>query len=61
MVRAIVAEISRGSQYEVDLAALFLFGSLNWAYMWYNPRKNPDIGKVTSHFLRVFLNGINKS
>ncbi len=61
LVRTIVGEISRGSRYEVDLSTLCLFGSLNWAYMWYDPRKNPDINRITSQFKRIFLNGIDKS
>jgi hypothetical protein len=42
------------------MATFFLFGSLNWVYMWYNPEKNSDIERVTSQFLTVFQNGINK-
>lgn len=61
LVRTVVGEISRGSRYEIDLATLCLFGSLNWAYMWYDPQKNPDINKITSQFNRIFLNGIDKS
>lgn len=61
LVRKTVGEIYRGSKYETDLAALFLFGSLNWVYMWFDSDKNTDIDKLTSQFLRVFLNGINQS
>jgi len=43
------------------MAAFFLFGSLNWVYMWFDPEKNKDINGVTSQFLKVFLNGINKA
>ncbi|MCP4569544.1 MAG: hypothetical protein GY841_18360 [FCB group bacterium] len=60
LVRETVNESHRGSQYEIDTATLFLFGSLNWSYMWYDAEKNADIDKLSSHFLRVFLNGINE-
>ena len=61
LVRQVVGEAFHGTRYEIDMATFFLFGSLNWVYMWYNPEKNSDIDRVTSQFLRVFLNGINKS
>ena len=59
-VRKVVAETFQGTRYEIDMATFFLFGSLNWVYMWYNPEKNSDIERVTSQFLTVFQNGINK-
>ncbi|UCC44259.1 MAG: TetR family transcriptional regulator [Candidatus Zixiibacteriota bacterium] len=61
VVRRTVGELFQGSQYETDLAALSLFGSLNWVYMWYDREKNRDIDKIISQFLRVFLNGIAKA
>ena len=61
LVRDVVSRVLRKSQYEIDMATFFLFGSLNWVYMWYDPEKNADISKVSAQFLRVFLNGINKS
>lgn len=61
LVRGVVAEIIGRSHYETNLATLFLFGSLNWVYMWYDSEKNSDIDKVSAQFLRVFLNGIRKS
>lgn len=60
LVRKVVGEVFRGTKYETDVATLFLFGSLNWVYMWYNPEKNSDVDKLSSQFLRVFLNGISK-
>jgi AcrR family transcriptional regulator len=58
IVRGIVAGLYKGSNYEKDLATLFLFGSLNWSYMWFDPKVNTDISKLSSQFLDVFLNGI---
>ena len=60
-VREVISSVLRRSRYEIDMATFFLFGSLNWVYMWYDPAKNPDIQRVTTHFLKVILNGINGS
>jgi AcrR family transcriptional regulator len=61
LVREVVGEVFSGSRYEASLVTLFLFGSLNWVYMWYSPEKNSNIDKLSSQFLRVFLNGVNES
>jgi len=61
LVRKAVDGIYGKPSYETDLATLFLFGSLNWVYMWYDPKKNADVNKLSSNFLKVLLNGINKS
>ena len=61
LVKDVISQILHRSQYEIDMATFFLFGSLNWVYMWYDPAKNTDVQKVTTQFLKVFLNGINES
>ena len=61
LVRNVVGGLYRGSNNDIDLAALFLFGSLNWVYMWYDPEKNANIDELSDQCLRVFLNGINKT
>lgn len=58
LVKEIITEFLSGSDYEADLATLFLFGSLNWVYMWYDPQVNKDIKKLSAQFLKVYLNGI---
>lgn len=58
LVRDVIIEFLSGSDYEADLATLFLFGSLNWVYMWYDPQVNKDIKKLSAQFLNVYLNGI---
>jgi AcrR family transcriptional regulator len=59
LVRSAVAEFCRGKKYDVDLATLFLFGSLNWIYMWYDAERNADVEEMSSRLLHIFLNGIN--
>ena len=61
LVRRVIDEVLRGAKHETDITTLFLFGSLNWVYMWYDPEKDSDINKLSSQYLRVLLNGINKS
>ncbi|UCD64873.1 MAG: TetR family transcriptional regulator [Candidatus Zixiibacteriota bacterium] len=61
LVRKVVGEVYGRSPSETDLATLFLFGSLNWVYMWFDPEKNADIDELSDQWLRVFLNGINKT
>lgn len=61
LVRDVIGQIHHRSRYEVDMATFFLFGSLNWVYMWYDPAKNSDIRRVTGQFLKVILKGINGS
>jgi hypothetical protein len=61
LVREVIGEVLRGEKRETDVTTLFLFGSLNWVYMWYDPEKNYDVDKLSSQYLRVLLNGINKT
>ncbi len=61
LVKSVVAEVTGRKNYATNLATLSLFGSLNWVYMWYDKEKNIDIDKVSSQFLRVFLNGVKAS
>ncbi len=58
IVRQVVTEFSGKSKNQANLAALFLFGSLNWVYMWYDAEKNPDIKKLSQRLLNIYLNGI---
>ena len=58
LVQKVVGEVVGKANYETDIDALFLFGSLNWAYMWYKPAKNADWRRLSKQFAKVFLNGI---
>lgn len=61
LVKEVVAEnAGAAGRYDINLSTLFLFGSLNWAYMWFNPRKNPDINRVANRFQKIFLEGIKQ-
>ncbi|MEE9554867.1 MAG: TetR/AcrR family transcriptional regulator [candidate division Zixibacteria bacterium] len=59
LVKEVVAEnIPTGSLIDPDLSALFLFGSLNWIFMWYDPKRNADINSLSKQLLKIYLEGI---
>jgi AcrR family transcriptional regulator len=60
LTREIIDELVAGSEQTVDtdLAALSLFGMLNWVYQWYNPRRHSDLEKLESQLSGIFLLGI---
>lgn len=45
----------------VKIAALSLFGMMNWTYTWYNPDKREhspaNIAKISEQMVQIFLNG----
>lgn len=43
------------------LAALALFGMINWVYTWYNPRKRRPINEVVEAMSEIFLHGYLRS
>lgn len=59
LVKDVVAEnIPTGSKTDPDLSALFFFGSLNWIFMWYDPKRNADIDILSKQLLKIYLEGI---
>lgn len=59
LVRDVINEnISGAGCIDSNLAALFLFGSLNWMYMWYDREINPDLERLSNQLLKIFLEGI---
>ena len=61
LVRSVVAENLDGRRHDADLATLFLYGSLNWVYTWYDADKNADIRKLSDGLLKIYMNGIRAS
>jgi AcrR family transcriptional regulator len=41
----------------VDLAALSLFGMINWMHRWYRPKSEFSADEIADSFTRVFLDG----
>ncbi len=59
LVKDVVGEnIPVGSKTDPNLSALFLFGSLNWIFMWYDPKRNADIDRLSKQLLKIYLDGI---
>jgi AcrR family transcriptional regulator len=57
---AILREIRgdrRGNGRELRLAAMTLFGSMNWIYTWYRPEVDGDAARLTDSMLGIFLRG----
>jgi AcrR family transcriptional regulator len=46
-----------GSSADSRLAALYLFGTLNWIYQWYRPGRDPDAGEMARQLSGIYLNG----
>ncbi len=40
------------------IAALSLFGMMNWIYTWYNPRVDADAGVLAAEMCDIFLHGV---
>ena len=59
LVRDVVSEnLPEGGSLDSSLISLYLFGSLNWIYMWYNPKINSDVSVLTDNLMTIFTKGI---
>ena len=52
-----IAAMSGGSSADSRLAALYLFGTLNWIYQWYRPGRYPNAREMASQLSGIYLNG----
>jgi AcrR family transcriptional regulator len=48
---------SDGSSSDSRLAALYLFGTLNWIYQWYKPGRYPDAAEMARQLSGIYLQG----
>jgi AcrR family transcriptional regulator len=51
------AKASRQSRY----ATLFIFGMLNWVFMWYDARRDLPVEQLGDEMLDLILNGIRRN
>ncbi|MFC1572474.1 TetR/AcrR family transcriptional regulator [Candidatus Eisenbacteria bacterium] len=60
ITRKLIDELSAGSRQRLDsdMAALALFGMLNWVYMWFNPRRHSDLKRLEEQLSGIFIDGI---
>jgi len=49
-------EQDQGTRIEPNLAALYLFGMLNWIVMWFDPKRN-DPDQLAESLVQLFLSG----
>ena len=57
----LVEELQRREQVRglnVRVAALALFGMMNWIYTWYNPKRDPSLRALIEQMLRIFFFGV---
>ncbi len=60
LVKEVVdANLPNNAKLDPALVSLYLFGSLNWIYMWYDPEKNRDTVQLSDHLMKIFTRGIN--
>jgi AcrR family transcriptional regulator len=52
-----LSEKTGGTSADSRLAALYLFGTLNWIYQWYRPGRYPDAREMASQLSGIYLNG----
>jgi AcrR family transcriptional regulator len=52
-----IIDQSGGSSADSRLAALYLFGTLNWIYQWYRPGRYPDSKELASQLSGIYLQG----
>lgn len=60
LTQSIFERMSNGSgssSADSRLAALYLFGTLNWIYQWYRPGRDPDAEEMASQLSAIYLNG----
>lgn len=53
-------EQDQGARVEPNLAALYLFGMLNWIVMWFDPKRN-DPAELSESMVRLFLGGYREA
>lgn len=61
LARQVISELSGDNAEDSALATLFLFGSLNWLHMWYDPEEHKDSQKLSAKLTEIYLNGLSGS
>ena len=53
-------EQDQGGKVEPNMAALYLFGMLNWIVMWFDPERN-NPAEISESLVELFLGGYRKA
>ena len=56
-----ISDKSGGSSVDSRLAALYLFGTLNWIYQWYKPGRYPDAKELAGVLAGIYLQGFPRT
>ena len=51
-------QYERVGKLNARVAALSLFGMMNWIYAWYRPDRDPSLGDLIEQMLRIFFFGV---
>ena len=58
IIDRVMAEQAPDSQLDHHVATMSLFGTLNWLYRWYDPKRGPSAAAVASQITNQFLHGL---
>jgi Tetracyclin repressor-like, C-terminal domain len=50
-----------GESPESRHATLFVFGMLNWVFMWYDPARHGRLEQIGEEMLALILNGLKRA
>jgi len=53
-----VLKVEHGLEFNVRVAVMSLFGTMNWLHTWYNPRIDPDATVLARQVGDTFLRGL---
>lgn len=56
-----IEAVKGDGSYDPRVAALALFGTLNWIYTWYDPKRYPSPQSLSDHLSDLFLYGFLSS
>ena len=56
-----ISDKSGDSSADSRLAALYLFGTLNWIYQWYKPGRYPEAKELASQLSSIYLRGFSRT
>jgi AcrR family transcriptional regulator len=66
LMASVVSELMNGSipeggeSLESRHATLFVFGMLNWVFMWYDPARHGPLDQIGEEMLALILNGLKR-
>jgi TetR/AcrR family transcriptional regulator, cholesterol catabolism regulator len=67
LMASVVSELMNGSipesgeSLESRHATLFVFGMLNWVFMWYDPARHGSLEQIGEEMLALILNGLKRA